>query len=171
MAWLGGAGSPSTAEKRIFVTEFTHECPYTMGIDTLSASQTAELETFLKDNGGSGLEVTLYLTPMIPSEAVPEGFAQGMYTFPMVIKLAYTDLENQSQTVSLSFSIACGSLPEGDPTVWHRYDGSGAYYRFTLPLAGGLDSLDSVVVENQALWSTHTYDAAKAKAIQFHVVD
>lgn len=171
MQWLGGAGSPSTAEKRIFVTEFTHACPSTMGYDTLSASQTAGLETFLKDNGGSGLEVTLYLTPMLFADAKPDGFAQGMYTFPMEIKLTYTDLENQSQTVSMSFSIPCGSLPEGDPTIWNRYDGSGAYYRFTLPLAGGLNSLDSVVVENHALWSTHTYDAAKAKAIQFHVVD
>ncbi len=171
MALLGGSGSPSTAEKRIFVTEFTHECPSTMGYDTLSASQTAELETFLKDNGGSGLEVTLYLTPMIQSEAQPNGWAQGMYTFPMEIKLTYTDLENQSQTVSLSYSIPCGSLPEGDPTVYHRFDGSGAYYQFTLPLAGGMNSLDSVVVENHAQWSTHTYDAAKAKAIQFHVVD
>ena len=171
MAWLGGAGSPSTAEKRIFVTEFTHECPSTMGYDTLSASQTADLEDFLKDNAGSGLEVTLYITPVDFSEAQHDGFAQGMYIFPMKIQLTYTDTENQSRTVSMPFSITCGSLPEGVPTVWHKFDGSGSYYRLALPLDGGITSLDSVVVENHALWSTHTYDAAKAKAIQFHVVD
>ena len=171
MAWLSGTGSPSTAEKRIFVTEFTHECPSTMGYDTLSASQTADLEDFLKDNAGSGLEVTLYLTPMLLEDAQHNGWAQGMYTFPMKIQLTYTDTENQTQLVSIPFSIPCGTLPEGDPTVWHRFDGSGAYYRLTLPLAGGINSLDSVVVENHAQWSTHTYDAAKAKAIQFHVVD
>ena len=171
MAWLSGAGSPSTAEKRIFVYEFTHECPYTMGYDTLSASQTANLEDFLKDNSGSGLEVTLYLTPMLFEDAKHDGFAQGMYIFPMEIKLTYTDMENQSHTVSMPFSIPCGSLVVGDPTTWDRHDGSGAYYRLTLPLDGGLNSLDSVVVENHALWDTHTYDAAKAKAIQFHVVD
>lgn len=169
MAWLGGSGSPSTAEKRIFVTEFTHACPSTMGYDTLSASQTAELEDFLKDNGGSGLEVTLYLTPMLQSDAKPDGWAQGMYTFPMEIRLTYTDLENQSQTVSMPFSIPCGTIYSSG--AWDRHDGSGAYYRLTLPLSGGLNSLDSVVVENHSLWSTHTYDAAKAKAIQFHVVD
>ena len=171
MQWIGGSVSPSTAEKRIFVTEFTHECPYTMGYDTLSASQTADLETFLLDNAGSGLEVTLYLTPMLFEDAQHDGWAQGMYIFPMEIKLTYTDSENQSRTVSMPFSIPCGSLPEGNPAVWHRFDGSGAYYRFTLPLDGGMNSLDSVVVENHELWSTHTYDAAKAKAIQFHVVD
>lgn len=173
MQWLGGAGSPSTAEKRIFVTEFTHACPSTMGYDTLSASQTAELENFLKDNGGSGLEVTLYLTPMIQSEAVPNGFSRGIYLFPMGLNLTYTDLENQTQTVSMQFSIPCGTLASGTypATDFDIHDGSGAYYRFTLPLAGGLNSLDSVVVENHALWSTHTYDAVKAKAIQFHVVD
>ena len=169
MAWLGGAGSPSTAEKRIFVTEFTHECPSTMGYDTLSASQTADLEDFLKDNAGSGLEVTLYLTPMLVEDAQHDGWAQGTYIFPMEIKLTYTDLENQSQTVSMSFSIPCGSLYVD--SSWDRHDGSGSYYRLTLPLSGGLSSLDSVVVENHALWSTHTYDSAKAKAIQFHVVD
>ena len=171
MAWLSGTGSPSTAEKRIFVTEFTHECPSTMGYDTLSASQTADLGDFLKENGGSGLEVTLYLTPVDVSEAQHDGFAQGMYIFPMVIQLTYTDLENQTQLLSIPFSITCGSLPEGVPTVWHRFDGSGSYCKLTLPLAGGINSLDSVVVENHAQWSTHTYDAAKAKAIQFHVVD
>lgn len=172
MAWLGGAGSPSTAEKRIFVTEFTHECPYIMGYDTLSASQTAELETFLKDNDGSDLEVTLYLTPMLFSEAKPDGFSQGVTVFPMDLKLTYTDLENQSQTVSMPFSVPCGTIYRPEPEAeWDRHDGSGAYYKLTLPLAGGLDSLDSVVVENHALWSTHMYDAVKAKAIQFHVVD
>ena len=170
MQWLGGAGSPSTAEKRIFVTEFTHECPSTMGLDTLSASQTAELETFLKDNGGSGLEVTLYLTPMLAEDAQHDGWAQGIYIFPMEIKLTYTDLENQSRTVSMPFSIPCGSLYTS-ASEWDRHDGSGAYYKLALPLDGGITSLDSVVVENHALWSTHTYDAAKAKAIQFHVVD
>lgn len=174
MAWLGGAESPSPAEKRIFVTEFTHECPYIMGYDTLSASQTADLETFLKDNDGSGLEVTLYLTPMLFAEANPDGFSTGVTVFPMALKLTYTDLENQSQTVSMQFSVPCGTLRRPDPEPegeWDRHDGSGAYYKLTLPLSGCINSLDSVVVENHALWSTHMYDAVKAKAIQFHVVD
>lgn len=171
MQWLGGAVSPSTAEKRIFVTEFTHECPYIMGYDTLSASQTADLETFLKENDGSGLEVTLYLTAMNHSDAKPDGFAHGMYVFPMVIQITYTDLENQSQTVSMPFSVPCGSIVKGEPSSWELYDGSGSYYKLTLPLSGGINSIDSVVVENHALWSSHNYDSVKAKAIQFHVVD
>jgi len=171
MAWLSGAGSPSTAEKRIFVTEFTHECPYTMGYDTLSASQTAELETFLKDNDGSDLEVTLYMTPMLFAEAKPDGFSTGVTVFPMDLKLTYTDLENQSQTVSMRLSVPCGTVSSGEVSERDRHDGSDSYYKLTLPLAGGLNSLDSVVVENHQLWSTHMYDAVKAKAIQFHVVD